>query len=670
MPLATGILEIPFDKAPQSRHGRIIEAIRRRWRFSRDRMSDRYVAWSDMEDEYAVYMPTKEADAERKANRKSSGEPEYTTIVVPYSYAQLLSAHTYWTSVFLSRSPIFQFVGRHGETENSSHALEAQIDYQVQVGGMLVPLYIWLLDPGKYGHGIIGVYWDEEEAAITEIIDQPIEIMGIQIPGATKKVRQTRMVAGYEGNKLYNVRPYDFFPDPRVPVGQFQQGEFVGRYLEVGWNHVKKKEASGNYYNIDQLKLTKPTYWMKEAGSPRNETPTSYHNASMGNYTSDQSDPLHRMEYIELLEMHVELVPKDWELGTSEYPEKWVFTVGNDEVILSAQPLGFYHNKFPFHVIEYEAEGYSLFKRGMLEMLKPMNDVLTWLFNSHFYNVRKILNDNLVYDPSKIVGRDLERKSPGRMIRLRPSAYGTDPKMAVHQLSVTDVTAQHMRDSVFVMDLMQRMVGVTDQLMGMMLQGGRRSATEARQSAGFGMNRLKTNAEYFSAQGFAPLAQMLVQNTQQRYDQVKQFRVAGKLLEMGNPYMMVSPQDISGFYDFLPVDGTLPIDRVALASLWQQLMGGMAQIPDVLMQYDMGKIFGYVAHLAGIKNLNEFKIDIQPMERIQQLQQMGNLVKGGGNSGRQQPGGGRPAGGAAGPPSEGAGRGTATPRQLAGVGAI
>jgi hypothetical protein len=210
------------------------------------------------------------------------------------------------------------------------------------------------------------------------------------------------------------------------------------------------------------------------------------------------------------------------------------------------------------------------------------------------------------------------------------------------------------------------MVGVTDQLMGMMLQGGRRSATEARQSAGFGMNRLKTNAEYFSAQGFAPLAQMLVQNTQQRYEVTKAFRVAGRLLEMGNPYITVSPDSVAGFYDFVPVDGTLPVDRVALASLWQQLLGGMAQIPDVLMQYDLGKVFGYVAHLAGIKNLNEFKIQVEPNERIAQLAQMGNIIPvGGRRGGRGQQGGGQPAAGPGGQTGS-----TPTPRQLAGVGSV
>jgi hypothetical protein len=76
-----------------------------------------------------------------------------------------------------------------------------------------------------------------------------------------------------------------------------------------------------------------------------------------------------------------------------------------------------------------------------------------------------------------------------------------------------------VRDAAFVMDLMARLSGVNDNIMGMVNSGGRKSATEVRTSSTFGVNRLKTNSEFYSAQGFAPLAQMLLQNTQQKYDE-------------------------------------------------------------------------------------------------------------------------------------------------------
>jgi hypothetical protein len=96
----------------------------------------------------------------------------------------------------------------------------------------------------------------------------------------------------------------------------------------------------------------------------------------------------------------------------------------------------------------------------------------------------------------------------------------------------------------------------------------------------------------------------------------KMFKVAGSLFMDAQPYMKITPESIAGFYDYIPVDGTMPVDRYAMAALWQQLMGQMAQMPDVLMQYDFGRIFTYVAQLAGVKNLSQFKVQVSTCKSV------------------------------------------------------
>ena len=614
-------------------HKRLLTAIQRRWRLSREKMSERYTSWAVSEEQMMAFIPTTELDSKRKSDR-SSGLPQYTTIEVPFSYAQLLAAHTYWTSVFLARTPVMQFEGRHGEPEMAIKAVEAIVQYQMQVGAWLVPLYIWLMDAGKYGLGVIGTYWEKEEAYVSRYVETPRKYLGIVIPGETEKKRETLRATTYEGNKLYNVRPYDFFPDPRVPVSQFQSGEFCGRYVEVGWNYLKKKEAQGRYFNIDNVKGTKPSNWLRDRGSSQLTLPNSSgldFAATGGQYDTDD---INRLDFIELMEMHIELIPSEWQLGESTYPEKWVFTVANDKVIIGAEPLGLLHNKFPFDILEYEVEGYGLFKRGMPEMIKPLNDVITWLFNSHFYNVRKVLNDQLVVDPSRVVMQDVLNPKPGRIIRLKPGAYGTDPKLAVQQLQVVDVTQQNIRDVGFVAEIVMRMTGVNDQIMGMVNTGGRKSATEIRASSSFGVNRLKTNSEYFSAQGWALMAQKILQNTQQFYDAEQQFRIAGNLLKDADRFTQVTPDQIAGFFDFVPVDGTMPVDRYAQAALWRDIMTGMRQFPQLMMEYDIPAIFAHVAHLAGIRNVNNFRIQVTPDQQLMARLQAGNVVPAGGQGGR------------------------------------
>ena len=392
------------------KHNLVLEAIRRRYQFSRDKMKDRHAQWIRNEENFIAYMPEKDVDRQRRHLREVMGEPQYTTLRIPFDYAVLMSAHTYWTSVFFGRNPVLQYQGRHGQGEDAVLAVESVMDYQLQVGRMIPPMYVWLLDAGKYGLGITGSYWDREKIIVNREVEEPDEFLGVEL-GTTRKTMRRVVMDGYQGSRLYNVRPYDFFPDPRVPIGRMQEGEFVGRMTQTGWNNIIKRRASGQYFNVDVLRqLKRNSSSQRDLGSDQTPRPVT---------TGDAGSLLLDMAPVDLLEMYVELIPREWGLGESNFPEKWVFVIGNDQVILAAQPLGDYHNKFPFYVLEYEPDGFPMFKRSLLEIVGPMTDTITWLINTHFYNTRKSLNDMFVVDPSKVVIKDIKDPNPGKIIRLK-----------------------------------------------------------------------------------------------------------------------------------------------------------------------------------------------------------------------------------------------------------
>lgn len=614
-----------------TKHNDIRDALRNRVKHADHAIQKKSKDFSDDEEKFRAYMPTQSADAIRKSNR-DAGKPEFTTLDIPYSYAVLMSWHTYLSSVFLSRSPIVQLSGRHGEGEQQIQAMEAVMDYQTQTGGHLVPYYIWLMDAGKYGAGVVGTYWDEEITQVSEIVEEPVTYLGIAIPGKTRKVKQTKRVKGYSGNKLFNIRPQDFLFDSRVSLGNFQDGEFCGRYADLGWNMVVRREDYGQYYNIADLKTQIKKKNTTENGTTSNQTRDTgsaqleLPDAVTGENT-ELNDDIKSPSFVHLVEMHVELIPKDWGLGDSKYPEKWVFTLAEDEVIIESQPYDSLHGKFPYAAIEYEIEGYGLQKRSMLEMTEPLQDAMSWLVNSHFYNVRSVLNGQFIADPSRLTIKDFRSTEGGRIIRMKPTAYGQDPKTMFTQIQTTDVTQNHLRDSGFIGEMIQRVTGVTDNIMGAVNPGGRKSATEIRSSNSSGANRIKTQAEYFSASGFAPLSQMMIQNTQQKYDAEMKFKIAGDLTQdAGESFLSVTPEDIAGFYDFVPVDGSLPVDRLAQVTMWTQLLGQMRQFPRIMEEYDMGGIFAWVAQLGGLKNIKRFKLNVRPDGDIAGDLKKGNVV--------------------------------------------
>jgi hypothetical protein len=605
-------------------HQTTLDALLDRLDLSRDKMSQRYTDWIEAEERFLAYMPKTEGDQKRK-DLKKTGVQAFSTIEIPYSYAVALTAHTYWTSVFLSRAPVFQFQARHGEPQNRVQAVEAIMDYQFNVGNMSVPLYTWLLDPVKYGFGVVGNYWDEEQVVVSKIEEQPETFMGIPMPGSSKKVRTTERIPGYEGNKLYNVRPQDWFPDPRVPICRFQDGEFVARYVEVGWNTVVKRFQAGKYFNIEQLKRMRQPVYDREEGSSQITLPDAAEHYSLGPPRDDKKAGRDRA-FVSLHEIYVELIPSEWKLGDTKWPEKWVFTLAEREVIIGAQPLGLYHNKFPFAVQEYEPNGYSLFARSLMEITGPLEDTLSWLINTHFHNVRKALNDQMVVDPSRVVMKDITDPNAGRLIRVKPEYYGMPVKDAVFQLEVVDITRGHLKDSEIMTDMIERITGVNDNLMGAVHEGGRKTATEVRSSSSFGINRLKTNAEYMSAMGWQPLAQMMLQNTQQFYDVEKQFRIAGDLMGPEGAFMEVTPEAIAGFYDYIPVDGTLPVDRFAQANLWREFIRDIGSNPELAQGYDVRRIIAHMMQLAGAKNIKQFEVQVAPDADIAERRSAGEIV--------------------------------------------
>ena len=599
------------------KHRKILQALLARKKPARDKIVDRQTDFERHDELFDAYLPDT-AEMRLRKDKFRAGEPDYYTVVIPYSYAALLTAHTYWTTVFLGRTPVFQFTGRHGEPQMKIQAVEALMDYQLMVGEMLGPLYHWMHDAPKYGYGVLYDCWDKQVIQHSTIKEVPLTLFGQEIPGRTKRVKETQRTVGYVGNQLINVHPSHFWYDWRRPLADFQRGEFVARYIELSWNELVKGKEIGKYFNLDAVEK-------HTAGGAKYDDFTGGASAEYPHEESVINPDIASVKVQKGFEIIIELIPRDWNLGNSTYPEKWLFTVIDDRIIVEGRPYARAHGKFPVSVIQSDFDAYKLYPVSLMDRLMPMSDILTWLINQHFYNVRAAMSNNFIFDPSKVVVKDLYRRGVSKLIRLKESAYGTDIAKVIQQIPVTDVTGRHFNDIQNVTEMLNRVYGGNDNLMGQIHPGGRKTATEIRTSSTFGVNRLKTVAEYWSATGFVPLAQRLLQNTQQLYDEEMQFRIAGDLAGEAQ-FINVSPDQIGGMYDFVPVDGTMPIDRYAQANLWRETLMGAAKVPQIAGRYDIGRMFGWMSQLAGLKNIKQFEIQVMPDEAAMMGAQQGNLV--------------------------------------------
>jgi hypothetical protein len=603
-------------------HQKLVKMLASRIRLAQQGQQTKHRAWTKAENTMLAYVPESDIDAARRSARENTGAQTYTTIQLPYTYALVMSMHTYITSVFFARSPVHQFAGRHGEGEQQVQALEALIGYQVDVGQMLGPYYIWIQDACKYGLGVIEEFWDDTESQFSSVQDMPDPN---DPTGQTMvKGRILMRYSGYQGTRINNISPWDALPDPRVSVGNYQKGEFFFVRKRLPWNVVVKRKAAGYYMNVDQLTGEVRDFVQTDEGSQLERPDTT-------SLMIDDGEVAHPA-VVPVYEGCVDLIPKEWGLGNSDFPEKWMFTITGDlSTLIGCQPHGAMHCEFPYAVIETEIEGYGSYGRGLPEIAEGIQNTLDWLINQHFFNIRAALNNQFILDPSKVVADDAEDGGPGFVWRLRPEAYGQDIRSFVYQIPVADVTRGHVSDISTMIGIGERTFGINDQIMGALSTGGRKTATEVRTSTGFGVNRQKTITEYISATGFGTHSQRMVQLSQQYFTADRKFRIAGSLLTDMSPgeqqqFIDVNPQVISGFYNFIPVDGTLPVDRIALANLWKDLLLQMRTVPGLIQQYDLGRIFGHVAQLAGIRNLSQFKIQIGSPAALAQAAEAGNSI--------------------------------------------
>lgn len=609
--------EIPHNSAT---HAKLIAAIRDRLCYARSMLGGSWDRIRRDEDLFYAYTeaPTDEAGS-YEHSRDDKRRPAYRTITIPYSYAIALTDHTYISSIFLSRDPIFQVRGRHAETQNSELAVEACLAYQVHAGGMRPYLMNWLMDPFRTGVGIVACHWAKEYSTVAEIVDTT-EGAGLygKLFGKKKQYIEKEVVS-YEGNRVYAVRPTDFIRDPRYSLLEYQRGEFCGETMVLPRHHMEDMSNRGVFIkgNVKEaLKLNAAGTTAK--GSTRQPEPDRtriFANSETERFAFEGLDFIWK------------IVPSEWGLGPSKKLTKYLFTIAEESIIVRATPLGAYHDMFPYAVIPLEIDAYKLTSRSMMQIVEPMETTMSWLLNQHFYNVRKHLNNNGIVDPSKIVMKDLYTRPPGGYIRMRPEAYGQDPSTAYFQMPTTDITRSHLSDMRLLEEFSQRLTGTNDNVMGLVNPGGRKTASEVRTSSSFATNRLKVQGEWFSTTGFKDLMRMMVSNSQQYITEERKLRIAGNLVKPGQvPYATVNPETIAGFYDFEPVDGNMPIDRISVANILRDLVMQAAQIPQLQQSFDFPSAISHIANLMGVRNFDSFKIQVVPDQQALQQAQAGNVV--------------------------------------------
>ena len=583
-------------------HERVLTYLNERLRRSELSMSRFYGRWRVNEMKYQAFIDLPDWEKELKSLTDKGAPPKAVSIVVPYAFATISTVVTYLIQTFAGREPILPVKATKREFVNGARSMESVLSYNADHTHLIRHLFQYLSDVTVYGVGIMICQWKREEKMRTLWKDTSTFGFGKMMLGSKQtKVREKQLV--YEGNEISSIDPFMFFPDNRVPMAEVaRRGEFVIWRTFEGKHFLLKMESQGTFKYVSKI--------------PRGQMPQndgSLNSSARGLLAGGEnisSQEANSADIYQIDQGSFEIIPAELGLGSERTPQKFIFTWVNKAQIVQAERLDLDHDMHPVAVSEPYSMGYGFGQPGLLDYMAPMQDLMSWLLNSHVDNVRTVLNNMIVVDPSRIEMQDIKEPGPGKLIRLKRAAYGTDVNAAIRQLDVRDVTGQHVNDFQLLMKLADMMGSVSDNLRGQQDRGGRKTATEVRTSADAGTSRLAMLAKRISAQGGVDLTEMMSLNIQQLLSDEFYLEVTGEEGQE-NP-IRISPEMLVGDFNYPVHDGTLPVDKVAMLDVWKEILIGVMQDPELRQRFNIANIFKYVAELGGAKNIDQFMQEGMP----------------------------------------------------------
>lgn len=633
-------------------HSDLIARIKARVKLGKDAVGSRYAAWDRVDEQVRLYANLSQG-AIRPDGTTMTDTLEFPFergIVVPASYATLMVRLSQLMSILTNRSPLWELSGNGPEDIRPARVMETILEYDMQQCLALLALYSQMQDSEKYGIGVIYDVWESEDGwrfVRDKRPDNPVASLVermFKMPVIPRKEWGTVK----EFNNWSNIDPYRFWCDPRVPKSRFQTGEFAGHRINRSYLYLveRSRDNGGPYFNLEKLPANQ--------GESNDVLPKRDSILSTGLGLRGSTDPRDKGYYY-LDCMQIKLIPKEWGLGSGTIPEIWWFTVANEAVIIRAHPSSYDHGQFTYSVIESNFDPHALHNAGNIESIDGLQRFMNWLLNSHLENIRKALNDVLVYSPALIEESDLLNPGPVRHIRLTEKGEQLlfsglmNPGQFIQQLQVGDVTRPHLEAMKFVYEMAQLMMATNDPVTGQPTQK-KKTLGEINQMMFGAGKRIGLSFRLNELMGWQPLVLRAISNRQQFTSREQYIRIAGDVLRT-TPEMveriMVGPNDLQGNFDYVCRSAMLPPDPGRQAMVWAQLMLGIGKFPQIMAPgpdgkvLDVRQIFNEAARNLGVRNIEQFytqapsmppagmgapNVQVMPDEKVSREAAAGNLM--------------------------------------------
>lgn len=593
-------------------HGAVLQKTKRLVDMSRAFMTRFYDQWDSND---------KTIRGERipdKADLKAAQRDEPIKMVLPFLYAQTQTFIAFMMSLFNQRDVFFEIQDSGLDGPNPELDAEMCLSRDLRRSVFSRCQYQWYLDLARSGFCVAKHLWEEESMDVTAPAAPPTEpqptLFGGVAPAPSTLPTPGRQFKR-QGNKIIAVSPYHFYPDVRLPLSRFQEGEFCASEDEYSIVRLKQWQKDGRIVNADKI---------EPLGLAALQTRRlNYYNMSLGDNLKTAPGQEHGTGVCVLTESQMWITPKDFKdgngdtpLGEEDFPSLFLIWYVNDTMIVKAEPMNYEHNKFTFDLGEYSGDQVRIINECMSDVVDQLQKHATWFMNSRVDNVRKVIGDKLVVDPAGIEMKDLQERKP--VIRLKSGFGKSGVDTWIKQLQLQDVTTNHIADIEKIWEFIQITTGINDNALGQFSQG-RRSAAEARTVNAGAASRLKTIATVLWEMFYEQMGQKLLRNY--HFLELDEFqRIVGKEADQTRLDAMKAAIGEGIQLEFF--DGTAPSEKGYIAQSMQELLLGVLENPQaaaMVTQEPFRSLLVEICDLRGIRSPERFLPPPQPTNVMSML---------------------------------------------------
>lgn len=496
-------------------------------------------------------------------------------VFVPYVYSTVITI----LSKMVANSPVINFVAREDGDDKKAKLNSQLFSYQWEKVKGFLKLVDWVLVALLFGKGIIKVYWRYEK--------KRMKTREFSFGGLRKKIVEKTVIL-FDGPDFEVLDPLDTFIDPQAKTVQ-----------EAAWIIHR------TYPTIEELKGTldadgEPLYDLPSDEEIENSSVDPYDSQGTTNWKQSRARTTGAFTNA-----------KDDTVSRPELLEHWTdnecFYVLNRKFEIRRTDNQFWHSEKPFIELTDTPNPFDFFKMGVVEPIEQVQHALNDLVNQRLDNINIILNrmwkvgKNADVDEHELVSR------PGGIIHANDITQ-------VEAVVTPDVTQSSYAEETNLKADIQQATGVSD-LYAKGVGGDtvvNRTAGGARLIVEESNVRIKFRMKFLDA-ALSDLGHMWHALNEQFIDSDLVIRIIGP---KGHEYVKMTPQDVIGDFDVIPVSGsTEPINKEAQTAQylnWFQQIVQTFPIWGTAVKIDWNQVLRKLSEKMGVSELDSVFPDSAP----------------------------------------------------------